>query len=161
MLILERDFIMRKFNIASLILAGLLAFAPAAFARGGGGGGHGGGGHFGAGHAVAGHYGGFHGGYWRGGHWYGGGWGPWGWGYGAGIYDYDDDYYPDTVTLPTYTNVVVAVQQELAKLGYYHGPIDGIVGPQTEKAISWFQSVDKITITGAINGQTLKALQIS
>ena len=157
---------MRKFNIASLILAGLLAFAPAAFARGGGGGGHGGGGHFGggghlgAGHAVAGHYGGFHGGYWRGGHWYAGG--PW-WGDGAGIYDYDydDDYYPDTQTLPTYTNVVVVVQQELAKLGYYHGPIDGIVGPETEKAISWFQSVDKITVTGAINGQTLKALQIS
>lgn len=154
---------MRKFNIASLILAGLLAFAPAAFARGGGGGGHGGGSHFGggghfagAGHAVAGQ----HGGYWRGGHWYGG-WGPWWWGDGAGVYDYDDDYYPDTDTLPTYTNVVVVVQQELAKLGYYHGPIDGIVGPQTEKAISWFQSVDKITVTGAINGQTLKALQIS
>src|ERR1700757_3877671 len=151
---------MRKFNIVSLILAGLLAFAPAAFARGGGGGGHGGGGHFGgggyfgAGHAVAGHYGGFHGGYWRGGHWYAGG--PWWWGDGAGIYDYDDDY-PDTETLPTYTNVVVVVQQELAKLGYYHGPIDGIVGPETEKAISWFQSVDKITVTGAINGQTLKA----
>jgi peptidoglycan hydrolase-like protein with peptidoglycan-binding domain len=53
------------------------------------------------------------------------------------------------------------VQQELAKLGYYHGPIDGIVGPETEKAISWFQSVDKITVTGAINGQTLQALQIS
>jgi peptidoglycan hydrolase-like protein with peptidoglycan-binding domain len=89
--------------------------------------------------------------------------GPWWWGDGAGIYDYDydDGYYPDTETLPTYTNVVVAVQQELAKLGYYHGPIDGIVGPETEKAISWFQSVDKITVTGAINGQTLKALQIS
>ena len=152
---------MRKFTIVSLILAGLLAVAPAAFARGGGGGhgggGHvGGGGHFGAaGHVAAGHYGG-----WHGGHWYGG-W-PW-WGDGAGVYDYDydDGYYPDTETLPTYTNVVVVVQQELAKLGYYHGPIDGIVGPQTEKAISWFQSVDKITVTGAINGQTLKALQIS
>src|ERR1700742_4364213 len=98
---------MRKFNIASLILAGLLAFAPATFARGGGGG-HGGGGHFGGGGhsgAAAGHYG-RHGGYWRGGHWYGG-WGPWWWGDGAGVYDYEDDYYPDTETLPTYTNVVV------------------------------------------------------
>jgi Putative peptidoglycan binding domain len=135
---------MRKFNIASLILAGRLAFARV--------GGHGGGGHFGsAGHVAAGHYSGWHGGYWY------GGW-PW-WGDDAGIYDYD--YYPDGDTMTRYPNTVVAVQQELAKLGYYHGPIDGIVDPQTDKAISWFQSVDKLTVTGQINGQTLKALQIS
>jgi peptidoglycan hydrolase-like protein with peptidoglycan-binding domain len=55
---------------------------------------------------------------------------------------------------------VVAVQKELAKLGYYHGPIDGLFGPQTERAISWFQSVDKLTVTGRIDDPTLKALQI-
>jgi peptidoglycan hydrolase-like protein with peptidoglycan-binding domain len=56
---------------------------------------------------------------------------------------------------------IVAVQKELAKLGYYHGPIDGLIGPQTERAISWFQSVDKLSVTGQIDDPTLKALRIS
>jgi len=56
---------------------------------------------------------------------------------------------------------IVAVQKELAKLGYYHGPIDGLIGPQTGRAISWFQSVDKLSVTGRIDDPTLKALQIS
>ena len=56
---------------------------------------------------------------------------------------------------------IVAVQKELAKLGYYHGPIDGLIGPQTEGAISWFQSVDQLSATGQIDDPTLKALRIS
>jgi hypothetical protein len=56
---------------------------------------------------------------------------------------------------------IVAVQKELAKLGYYHGPIDGLIGPQTERAISWFQSIDQLSVTGQIDDPTLKALQIS
>jgi peptidoglycan hydrolase-like protein with peptidoglycan-binding domain len=58
------------------------------------------------------------------------------------------------------SSIVVAAQQSLAKLGYYHGSIDGIAGPETQKAIRWFQSTDKIPVTGRIDGQTLKALQI-
>jgi peptidoglycan hydrolase-like protein with peptidoglycan-binding domain len=38
---------------------------------------------------------------------------------------------------------------------------DGIVGPETRKAISWFQSVDKLSVSGRIGDPTLKALQIS
>jgi N-acetylmuramoyl-L-alanine amidase len=49
----------------------------------------------------------------------------------------------------------------LAKLGYYHGTIDGLIGPETQKAIRWFQSVDKLPVTGVLNDQTMKALQIS
>jgi peptidoglycan hydrolase-like protein with peptidoglycan-binding domain len=29
----------------------------------------------------------------------------------------------------------MSVQKELAQLGYYHGPIDGIAGSQTERAV--------------------------
>ena len=157
---------MRKFTIASLILAGMLAVAPAAFARGGGGGGGhmGGGGHFAsAGHvAAAGHYGGGRGGYWHGGHWYAGG--PWWLGYGVGIYDYDYGYddYPDTDTVTTDSGSTVAtVQRALENLGYYHGAIDGVVGPETVKAIRWFQTVDKLPVTGQIDSQVLQALWIS
>ena len=54
----------------------------------------------------------------------------------------------------------MSVQKELARLGYYHGPIDGIAGSETEQAIRWFQSVDKLPITGRIDGATLQALGV-
>jgi hypothetical protein len=176
-----------KDSLVGLVLAGILAVVPtAAFARGGGGGGgHGGGGHFGGFGGGVRHFGGFvshgfaphegthfapHG--WHRGH-YGYGGGYWGW-YGDpysydypyyGSYDYDDGVYSDAQTSPSEVapseQAIFAVQKELAKLGYYHGQIDGIVGPETTKAISGFQSVDKLTVTGRIDDQTLNALQIS
>ena len=54
--------------------------------------------------------------------------------------------------------LIMSVQEELAQLGYYHGPIDGIAGPQTARAVRWFQSVDKLPLSGQIDGATLKAL---
>ena len=54
----------------------------------------------------------------------------------------------------------VAVQRALAQLGYYHGPVDGVVGPQTEEAIRWFQSVDRLPVTGEIDSATLRAQRI-
>jgi hypothetical protein len=60
-----------------------------------------------------------------------------------------------------YTETTVAVQRELARLGYYRGPIDGVVGPETRQAISWFQSVDKLSVTGEIDSATLRALRMS
>ena len=84
---------------------------------------------------------------------------------------YSDDYpccrMLGTLAQPSLSEVapseqtIVAVQKELTKLGYYHGQIDGIVGPETRKAISWFQSVDKLSVSGRIDDPTLKALQIS
>jgi Putative peptidoglycan binding domain len=151
---------------------------------GGGGGGHGGGGHgFGGGHAFSGFTGhafspGFHGtrGFFtsRGDHDrfgdrdfrgrrfrdFDGGF----FGFGATGYGYPDydDYYPYSYyDNDTYFNVELAVQQELGKLGYYHGPVDGVIGPESQRAIRWFQSIDKIPVTGRIDTATLSALQIS
>jgi Putative peptidoglycan binding domain len=154
-----------------------------------GGGGHfaGGGGHFAgggrhvargsAGHRSATHEGAHfaaHG--WHGGHYgYGGGYwggGPfWGWGWDGdpypydGYYDYNEGDYSNAQTSPSEVarseQTIVAVQNELKKLGYYHGQTDGIAGPETRKAVSWFQSVDKLSVTGRIDNPTLKALQIS
>jgi Putative peptidoglycan binding domain len=56
--------------------------------------------------------------------------------------------------------VTMSVQQELAQLGYYHGPIDGIAGAETEHAIRWFQSVDHLPMTGQIDSATKQALRI-
>jgi hypothetical protein len=180
---------MRRLKIAGLILAGMLAISSTAFAHGFGGGGHfgggggghfSGGGHFGGGHYGASHFGGHYGwqgghgygGHWYGGHWYGGGyypyygvWGyPYGWGWDYPYYGDSYGYYDGTAAYAENAapdnGYVVAAQKELAKLGYYHGAIDGVAGPETAKAIRWFQSVDKIPVTGQLDDQTLQALQI-
>jgi len=172
-----------KHFIAGLLLAGMLALAPdTLFARGGGGGGGhfgGGGGHFsGGGHfAGAGHgfhdAGGWHhdGGRWDSHPWYNGSYGPSD--YGFGDYDdyaypyYDNDYSFDVQSAPSdlapaeSTSVIVSVQKELARLGYYNGPIDGVAGSATEHAVRWFQSVDHLPVTGRIDSATLQALQIA
>jgi Putative peptidoglycan binding domain len=162
---------------------------PAAFAHGGGGGGHGGGfggGHGGSfggrGHFGGGHFGGFAGhgfashegerfapqhsfrGHYRYGRPYSYG-DPFWYDYPYyGYYDYDDGNYSDAQASPSEPGAAeqtnIAVQQELAKRGFYQGPIDGSVGPETRKAISWFQSVEKLTVTGRVDGPTLEALQI-
>jgi hypothetical protein len=157
----------------------------------GGGGGHfgGGGAHFGgfAGHGFAGHsfgqfsgahfarYGDhfrhgrgffFGGPYWDGYPYYGDDYPYYGDDYP--YYGYYDDGSGDYVygqASPTEVspsqNTVIAVQKELTRLGYYHGQVDGLVGPETERAVRWFQSVDHLTVTGQIDEPTLRALQIS
>ena len=99
--------------------------------------------------------------------------GPFGYGYPYDGYDYpyygnyDDDTgenaygqsSPAGVT--PFQEIIIAVQKELTQLGYYHGPVDGLMGLQTENAIRWFQSVDRLPVTGLLDVQTLKALQIS
>jgi localization factor PodJL len=52
----------------------------------------------------------------------------------------------------------VEVQQELAQLGYYQGPIDGIVGPVTQAAIAAYQRDNGLPATGAIDTRLLAAL---
>jgi hypothetical protein len=67
---------------------------------------------------------------------------------------------PGEIVPEVSTARTVSVQKALTRLGYYHGPIDGIAGSQTEHAIRWFQSVDKLPATGRIDGATLQALAI-
>jgi peptidoglycan hydrolase-like protein with peptidoglycan-binding domain len=57
-------------------------------------------------------------------------------------------------------SLTMSVQKELARLGYYHGPIDGIAGSETTHAVRWFQSVDHLPVTGQIDSATIQALRI-
>lgn len=84
--------------------------------------------------------------------------------FGLADFGYPDYPYYDPYAYSNengYLNVERAVQEELAQLGYYHGPVDGAIGRETERAIRVFQSVAKIPVTGRIDAATLKALQIS
>jgi hypothetical protein len=84
--------------------------------------------------------------------WWGWGWGwSWGWGYPYGYYGYYPyDYYGygygyggDRSDYGQYgdrsASRVAELQRRLARAGYYHGAIDGILGPQTRAAIRAYE----------------------
>jgi N-acetylmuramoyl-L-alanine amidase len=50
------------------------------------------------------------------------------------------------------------VQGRLNNLGFYCGPVDGIIGPHTRGAISEFQASQNLTVTGQMDDDTRKAL---
>jgi hypothetical protein len=104
-------------------------------------------------------------------------WWPYSWDYPYGYYGYpypysyyyepdyydsgiDDDQYNDqqTYTASLSPSVVIRVQQELATLGYYHGPIDGVLGDATEAALARYQEKHDLSVTGIVTSGTLQAM---
>jgi hypothetical protein len=73
-----------------------------------------------------------------------------------GYYPYDDYGYNDSGY--GYGNTVVEVQRRLARAGYYHGPIDGILGPQTRRAIRAYERDHNMSAYGVIDRQVLRTL---
>lgn len=51
-----------------------------------------------------------------------------------------------------------AVQQALARRGYYQGSIDGAIGPQSRRAIARYQEDNGLRVTGSINSSLLQSL---
>ena len=72
--------------------------------------------------------------------------------YDGPIYGYDG--------LPP-NQVVVNVQAQLQRDGYYAGPIDGVIGPMTRHAIATFQADHGLAITSAIDEATVSTLGLS
>jgi len=123
-----------------------------------------------------------YGNYYRGGtrYYYGGGsypyygyysgWPSSNWGYGTygGYYPYSywggypySGYNNYSYQTPTYgynASVVAAVQRRLSQLGYYHGVVDGIIGPQTRGAIAAFESRNSLVVDGRISRPLLDTL---
>ena len=76
--------------------------------------------------------------------WWGWGWGPWwggGWGSPYGYYGgYGDGNYGSGYGYSDSSGSRVAeLQSRLASAGYYHGAIDGILGPATRRAIRAYE----------------------
>jgi hypothetical protein len=69
--------------------------------------------------------------------------------YGQGAYDSSEQYADSTLA---------AVQEQLARQGYYRGQIDGIFGPETRRAITRYQSNHGLRVTGDLTPDTLQAL---
>lgn len=57
-------------------------------------------------------------------------------------------------------NETLSIQRELDKKGYAPGPIDGIFGPRTKKALLEFQANNQLAITGTPTDETLERLSL-
>jgi hypothetical protein len=66
-------------------------------------------------------------------------------------YGYDDSH----------RSTVAEVQRRLARAGYYHGAIDGILGPETRRAIRAYERDHKMPAYGVIDRQLLRTLGLS
>lgn len=53
------------------------------------------------------------------------------------------------------------VQQLLSNWGYYDGPVDGIYGATTQKAVTYFQRKNGLPADGIVGAQTYNALGLS
>ena len=85
--------------------------------------------------------------------------------YDPGYYDsygsQDEEYYganSDGVTVQSADSIVANAQEELAQQGYYRGEVDGILGPETSRAITRFQSNQGLRVTGVLTRDTVEAL---
>ncbi len=114
--------------------------------------------------------------YWHGHrcHWHNNSWviiDPWFWGYGYGwggypygYSYYDDGYAPEQYAQSDYDSgygdsSVSQIQEALAREGYYHGAIDGSVGPATRNALRRFQRDRGLEATGQIDQAVIDALR--
>jgi hypothetical protein len=95
------------------------------------------------------------------------------WGYGTswGYYPYSywggypTSYYNNYYSFytPTYgysASLVAAVQRRLGQLGYYHGVVDGVIGPRTRGAIAAFESRNGLVVDGRISRPLLDTLRL-
>jgi len=79
------------------------------------------------------------------------------WGY------YPDSYYPYDGPIYGYNDlspdqVIANVQTQLYNEGYYNGPIDGILGQDTQAAIADYQADHGLAVTAAIDEPTVASL---
>lgn len=85
--------------------------------------------------------------------------------YGGSPYSYYGGY-PHTYSYyqPAYgydTATVAAVQRRLGELGFYHGVVDGVIGPQTRGAIAAFEHTHGMIVDGAITTRLLDRMGLS
>lgn len=90
--------------------------------------------------------------YWDNGYWYP----AWGYDPRFEFYAYDGPIYGYNGLPPD--QVIANVQASLQRQGYYHGFVDGLLGPLTRAALANYQRDHGLYITSAIDRPTLRAL---
>jgi len=75
-----------------------------------------------------------------------------------GGYPYSYSYYGSGYRYGYSGSTVAAVQRRLGQLGYYHGVVDGAIGPRTRGAIAAFESRNGLVVDGRISRPLLDRL---
>jgi hypothetical protein len=75
-------------------------------------------------------------------------------------YDYVSYDYAPVYDYRFWQDLAMKVQSELARRGYYHGPIDGVIGTGSRQAIRGFQEAKGLPVTGLIDPNVLRALKL-
>jgi hypothetical protein len=89
--------------------------------------------------------------------------------YGSGYYGYPYSSYGGYPNNYSYYgsgygyagSTVAAVQRRLGELGYYHGVVDGAIGPRTRSAIAAFESRHGLIVDGRISRPLLNRLGLA
>jgi Putative peptidoglycan binding domain len=92
--------------------------------------------------------------YWRAGYWFP----AWGY-YPNAYYAWDGPIYAYNRLPPD--QVIANVQAALQQQGYYHGEVDGLIGPLTRGAIADYQRAHGLYTTSTIDQPTLQSLGIA
>jgi hypothetical protein len=93
--------------------------------------------------------------YWNAGYWYP----AWGYDQANSYYPYDGPIYGYNDLPPD--QVIANVQAALQQQGYYHGEVDGLLGPLTREAIAGYQRDHGLYTTSTIDQPTLESLGMS
>jgi hypothetical protein len=82
--------------------------------------------------------------------------------YPYGYYDYYGYNRPDVYQGGSaYDDGLVGqVQHRLARAGYYHGSVDGVMGPETRRAIRTYERSNNLRVDGAISDRLLDTMNI-
>jgi hypothetical protein len=115
--------------------------------------GYGGRGYYGRGYGYGGYYGGY---YPR----YGYGYGYPYYGSGFGVTVYSRPSYGSYSYAERDDDTAADVQRALKRRGYYHGSVDGAIGPESRNAIRNFQADKHLSPTGRIDRDTLRELDL-
>lgn len=94
--------------------------------------------------------------YWNSGYWYP----AWGYSDAEAYYPYDGPIYVGSNPTPA-DQIVADVQTSLQEQGYYHGDVDGLLGPLTRAALADYQQAQGLEMTAALDEPTLQSLGMS
>lgn len=95
---------------------------------------------------------------------YGTSWGYYPYSYWGGYpySSYNNNYYSSYTPRYDYNgSTVAAVQRRLGELGYYHGAVDGVIGPRTRGAIASFEGRNGLVVDARISRPLLASLGLA